>query len=45
MKCPKCGADMVAMGGIPTVWQCPTCSKSAKKAVRYVGDTKDLEMI
>jgi len=45
MKCPNCGNEMKAVGGVPTVWECPSCTRanvlkhSNKPEVRFVGDT------
>ena len=47
MNCPECGTEMIAVGGIPTIWQCPACTAekvlegSRDPEVRYVGDTLD----
>lgn len=47
MNCPDCGTEMTAVGGIPTVWQCPTCTAekvldhSRYPEVRFKGDTLD----
>lgn len=45
MKCLICGNEMLAVGGVPTVWQCENCTRmnvlehKNKPEVRFVGDT------
>lgn len=45
MDCPDCGKELIAVGGVPTVWQCNFCTKenllkrAGKPEVRFIGDT------
>ena len=45
MNCPVCKNELDAVGGVPTVWQCPHCTQekviehSRHPEVRFVGDT------
>lgn len=45
MNCPDCGKELIAVGGVPTVWQCNHCTKEntlkhlSKPDVRFIGDT------
>jgi len=45
MYCPDCGVELMAVGGVPTVWKCNPCTKArtlknlSKPEVRFVGDT------
>jgi len=45
MNCTKCGKELTACGGIPTLWKCVPCSTAAlrtrppKKEVYFKGDT------
>lgn len=44
MLCPKCGNEMEATGGVPTIWLCKTCTAVNKSNhmrypdARYKGD-------
>lgn len=45
MNCPECGAELMAVGGIPTVWHCNPCTREktlkrvSRPDVRFIGDT------
>jgi len=45
MICLDCGGELKAVGGVPTVWHCDSCTKektnkrSSKPDVRFIGDT------
>lgn len=45
MDCPDCKNELAAVGGVPTVWQCDTCTKenslkhTRSPEKRFVGDT------
>lgn len=45
MNCPECGGELTAVGGVPTVWHCNSCTtqrtlkRVSKPDVRFIGDT------
>ncbi len=45
MNCPDCGNELIAVGGVPTVWHCIHCTTErslrhvSKPEVRFIGDT------
>jgi len=43
MRCPGCGGELVAVGGVPTVWTCERCTEAVRDEsnldVKYLGDT------
>jgi ribosomal protein L37AE/L43A len=43
MNCLKCGKELSAIGGVPTIWMCNNCISISKKVkgkpIKYVGDT------
>ena len=45
MNCPDCGAELMAIGGIPTVWKCNPCTRErylkniGRPDTKFIGDT------